>query len=192
MKIFVDFDDTLAKSSEVVVEYLNQRYGLNKTIEDVHDWCYRSVYKQMTPTLVEAIYSGDYFWNNIRLFDKAVGVLAEHEVYLCTCGSDANLGRKSAFLKERRLPYKEAFVKTADGKFGKDKCMYDMAGAIQIDDRVDALLYTNAAVKILFKNGNDYTWQKLPKHTNILVVNTWDEIEEIVRWYSDNQDFSSC
>ena len=192
MKIFVDFDDTLAKSSEVVVEYLNQRYGLNKTIEDVHDWCYRSVYKQMTPMLVEAIYSGDYFWNNIRLFDKAVDILAEHDVYLCTCGSNANLGRKSAFLKERCLPYKEAFVKTSEGKFGKDKRMYDMAGAIQIDDRVDALLYTNAAVKILFKNGNDHIWQKLPKHTNILVVNTWDEIEEIVRWYSDNQDFSSC
>ena len=192
MKIFVDFDDTLAKSSEVVVEYLNQRYGLNKTTKDIHDWCYRSVCKQMTSTLVEAIYSGDYFWNNIRLFDKAVDILSEHDVYLCTCGSDANLGRKSAFLKERRLPYKEAFVNTADGKTGKDKRMYDMAGAIQIDDRVDALLYTNAAVKILFKNGNDYTWQKLPKHTNILVVNTWDEIEEIVRWYSDNQDFSSC
>lgn len=192
MKIFVDFDDTLAKSSDVVVEYLNDRYSLNKTTQDVHDWCYRSICKQMTPTLVEAIYSGDYFWNNVQLFDDAVDVLAGHDVYLCTCGSDANLEKKSVFLKERGLPYKEAFVKTSDGNSGKDKRMYDMAGAIQIDDRVDALLYTNAAVKILFKNGNNHTWQKLPAHTNILVVNTWDEIKEIVRWYSDNQSFSAC
>lgn len=192
MKIFVDFDDTLAKSSDVVVEYLNQRYGLNKTTRDIHDWCYRSICKQMTPVLVEAIYSGDYFWNNIQLFDGATDTLAKHDIYLCTCGSDANLKRKSAFLKEHGLSYKEAFVKTSDGNSGKDKCMYDMAGAIQIDDRVDALLYTNAAVKILFKNGNNHTWQKLPAHTNILVVNTWDEIEEIVRWYSDNQSFSAC
>lgn len=192
MKIFVDFDDTLAKSSDVVVEYLNERYGLNKTTQDIHDWCYRSICKQMTPTLVETIYSGDYFWNNVQLFGGAVDVLAGHDVYLCTCGSDANLKRKSVFLKERGLPYKEAFVKTSDGNSGKDKRMYDMAGAIQIDDRADALLYTNAAVKILFKNGNNHTWQRLPAHTDILVVNTWDEIKEIVRWYSDNQSFSAC
>ena len=188
MKVFVDFDDTLARSSETVVKYLNQKYGLNKTADDVHDWCFRSIWKYMNPLLVEIIFASDFFWSDIRLFDKAVDVLRGHEVTLCTCGSKKNLECKRKFIADNNLGYAEAFVDISDGtKSGKDKRDFDMAGAIQIDDRVDSLLYTNAAVKILFKNGHNHTWQIVPAGSGIYAVDTWDEIEEIVRWFNDNQ-----
>ena len=147
MKIFVDFDDTLAMSSVTVVQYLNERYGLNKAANDVHDWCYRSIYRHMTPKMVEDIYAGDYFWGNVNLFHDAVDTLRGHEVTVCSCGCSENLRRKAQFLSESNLGYGMAFINTEGGKkSGKDKCEFDMTGAVQIDDRVDSLLYTNAAV----------------------------------------------
>lgn len=190
MKIFVDFDDTLAMSSATVVQYLNERYGLSKAVADVHDWCYRSIYRHMTPKMVEDIYAGDYFWENVNLFHNAVDILRGHEVTVCSCGCSENLRRKAQFLSESSLGYGMAFINTEGGKkSGKDKCEFDMAGAIQIDDRVDSLLYTNAAVKILFKNGNNHTWQNVPSGANIYVVDTWEEIKELLRWFNDNPDF---
>lgn len=192
MKIFVDFDDTLAMSSVTVVQYLNERYGLSKAVTDVHDWCYRSIYRHMTPKMVEDIYAGDYFWENVSLFHNAVDILRGHEVTVCSCGCSENLRRKAQFLSESSLGYGMAFINTDGGKkSGKDKCEFDMAGAIQIDDRVDSLLYTNAAVKILFKNGNNHTWQNVPSGANIYVVDTWEEIKELLRWFNDNPDFSA-
>lgn len=190
MKIFVDFDDTLAMSSATVVNYLNEKYGLSKTVNDVHDWCYRSVYRHMTPKMVEDVYAGDYFWNNVALFRDAVDILRGHDVTVCSCGCSENLRRKAQFISESALGYGIAFIDTQGGrKSGRDKCEFDMAGAVQIDDRVDSLLYTNAAVKILFKNGNSHTWQKIPAGADIYVVDTWQEIEELLRWFNDNPDF---
>lgn len=190
MKIFVDFDDTLAMSNATVVNYLNEKYGLSKTVNDVHDWCYRSVYRHMTPKMVEDVYAGDYFWNNVALFRDAVDILRGHDVTVCSCGCSENLRRKAQFISESALGYGIAFIDTQGGrKSGRDKCEFDMAGAVQIDDRVDSLLYTNAAVKILFKNGNSHTWQKIPAGADIYVVDTWQEIEELLRWFNDNPDF---
>lgn len=190
MKIFVDFDDTLAMSSATVVDYLNEKYGSSKTVNDVHDWCYRSVYRHMTPKMVEDVYAGDYFWNNVALFRDAVDILRGHDVTVCSCGCSENLRRKAQFISESALGYGIAFIDTQGGrKSGRDKCEFDMAGAVQIDDRVDSLLYTNAAVKILFKNGNSHTWQKIPAGADIYVVDTWQEIEELLRWFNDNPDF---
>lgn len=185
LRVFVDFDDTLARSSETVVNYFNERYGLSKTEDDIHDWCYRSIYRGSSPELTNAIYAGDYFWSNVKLFDGAVDILDGHNVSLCTCGNEENLRRKHLFLVEHGLPYKEAFIDTRTG-FGRDKCRFDMTGAIQIDDRTDALLHTNAAVKILFKNFHNHEWQHIPAGANIYAVDTWDEIKEIMGWFNDN------
>lgn len=119
------------------------------------------------------------------MFDGAVDILGDNDVSLCTCGNEENLRRKHLFLVEHGLPYKEAFIDTRTG-FGRDKCRFDMTGAIQIDDRTDALLHTNAAVKILFKNFHNHEWQRVPAGADIYAVDTWDEIKEIMGWFNDN------
>ena len=46
-KIYIDIDDVLINTSEVVIELLNLTYDLNppKTIYDLKDWEYRSIYR---------------------------------------------------------------------------------------------------------------------------------------------------
>ena len=97
-------------SSVTVVQYLNERYGLNKAASDVHDWCYRSIYRHMTPKMVEDIYAGDYFWENVGLFHDAVDILRGHEVTVCSCGCSENLQIITSFITVVIISQKMAFV----------------------------------------------------------------------------------
>ena len=51
-KVVFDFDDTLVKSSEEIIRQINNKYNLNKTIDDLTDWNYSSIYKELKETEV--------------------------------------------------------------------------------------------------------------------------------------------
>ena len=53
--IFLDVDDVLLNSSAAVVAILNQRYGINKTLDDLVDWGYKSIYRNLTKEQVSEI-----------------------------------------------------------------------------------------------------------------------------------------
>lgn len=44
IKIYFDVDDTILNSSEAVIEILSHKYKINKTIKDLKDWNYQSIY----------------------------------------------------------------------------------------------------------------------------------------------------
>lgn len=54
IKLFLDADDTILKSSKTVVDILNKRFNISppKTERDVKDWKYRSVYHQCTNEII--------------------------------------------------------------------------------------------------------------------------------------------
>jgi hypothetical protein len=180
VKIFCDFDDTFARSSKRIVEMMNEDYNLNKTEDDVHDWPYRSIYRNMTEERVVELYEDDRMFECLELFDDAIETLYLHEVHFCTAGTLLNLKKKKLYLdKVMNQPFWYAPVPNGD------KSIYDMSDAIQIDDRVDNLLHTNAKVKILFKNHKNHTWQNVPANSGIYVVNTWEEIKQIIKFLED-------
>ena len=63
------------------------------------------------------------------------------------------------------------------------KKQVDMSDGIQIDD-CTAALDTNASLKILYKDNHNFSWQSDYSNTNIMVVNNWEEIDEIISFYS--------
>ena len=58
-----------------------------------------------------------------------------------------------------------------------------MADSIQIDDCTKEL-NTNAQIKILYKSSNNFPWQQDYENTSILIANTWEEISDVVSFYS--------
>ena len=64
--IFLDVDDILLDSSAAVVAILNQRYGLNKTLDDLFDWGYKSIYRNLTKEQVNEIYESEEFWSSVK------------------------------------------------------------------------------------------------------------------------------
>ena len=64
--LYVDCDDTVLESSETVIKILNKRYGLDKTIDDLRDWNYKSIVKELSQEELYKIYESDEFWDDIR------------------------------------------------------------------------------------------------------------------------------
>ena len=64
-----------------------------------------------------------------------------------------------------------------------------MEYGIQIDDRVDCLMGTNANIKILIKNNKDVVWNKTDRISeSFYIINEWKEIVEILKFAYENPD----
>lgn len=186
MKLFVDFDDTIVNSSEEVIKILNKRYGLDKSIRDLHDWKYHSIYKDIKQKEICSIYDSNEFWNHIKVYDGFNKVAELNEIAVCSCGDTENLIKKKKFINSNFKDFSTYFLNTELGYTGRNKNLFDMSNSIQVDDVFENLFYTNASLKILFKNFNNFTWQEVVPMENLYVVNTWEEIYDIVRWFNGN------
>lgn len=75
--IAIDFDSVLNKLLESWIEYLNNCYGLRKTIQDIKHWDMSKNYPEL---LEHEIYSPLYdpiFWSGVPLADNAKSVIKE-------------------------------------------------------------------------------------------------------------------
>ena len=175
MKIYCDVDNTLIDSDSCIVDLINLRYNTGKTTDDIRDYGYRSIYKFLTDEIVESFFESDDFFKNVRFFDNALEILAEHEIDFCTLGTSANIQKKKAFLSS--AIGKNAVMTPVKNH---NKATVNMHGAVQIDDIAKNLLHTSAKTKILFRNYKNYTWQNVSPNSGIYVVDTWLEIKQIL------------
>lgn len=187
MNIFLDFDNTLVDSNNIVIKYINNKYNINNNKNNLKDYYYKSLYRNITNKEIEYIYESDFFWNSAgeELFTDALKIFEGNNINICSCGTRLNLEKKSHFLDCLGLNYRKAYILSSDGLRNNMKSIYDMHGAIQIDDIPECLYDTNASLKILFTNGEDNHWQKLRPNCDIYVANSWNEIFEIIRWFKN-------
>ena len=200
IKLFLDADDTVLQSSETIISILNNKYNINppKSLNDLKDWGFRSIYKNLTRHDVGALFESDEFFDKVQISKTFANFYAlnkdKFDVTIVTTGTRENLDKKKtyfekAFGSEMRyvgLP----FLKDEFGEYvwNYDKSSVDMQYGIQIDDRIDALRDTNASLKILIKNG-DYHWNQAEYYANIpnlYVVHSWEEAIQIILFAYDN------
>lgn len=187
--LFVDFDDTMVESHKAIISLLNERYGVNKTEEDLIDWGYQSIAKTNSEE-IRTLYESEDFWKSLRFKPgcyEALSRLAQNYL-LCIVskGTKKNLEKKEQWLKEN-LRCEWEFIGIENNVCKNDKALskrnIDMHDCIQIDD-VCGALDTNAQIKILYKDYHNYDWQQDYVNSNILVVDSWKEIEEIVNFFN--------
>lgn len=181
--IYVDFDNTIVESNQRIIELLNERYGLSKTEADLLDYGFQSI-APITEEEKLALFESDDFFNNLKfksdflkVFNKYCGQV---EFIITTKGTPNNLLKKEAWIKEH-IPYQVKFIGINNG--GLSKKQVNMSDGIQIDD-CTAALDTNASLKILYKDNHNFSWQSDYSNTDIMVVNNWEEIDEIISFYS--------
>ena len=101
-KIVLDFDDTLVKSSEQIIRMLNERYGLNKSIKDLTDWSYTSIYPRISIKEITELYASPQFFEQVHWNDSALKFILwfrdEYHFIICSKGSKENLRQKERFL----------------------------------------------------------------------------------------------
>lgn len=191
MKIFLDCDDTIMNSSECIIGLLNKKNGTNKTIKDLKDFHYRSIDKTLTDEDVIKLFESDEFWDSVDYNNGFLEIKdfidTNFDVEVVSCGTELNLKKKKEKLKP--LGYKFTGILIKDDSNLCKKCI-DMQNGIQIDDNMSSMSNTNAAIKILFQNNNDFTWNKpKPNADNLYVVQTWKEIFRVLEFLKKNPEF---
>lgn len=191
MRIFLDCDDTIINSSECIIDLLNRKNGTNKTIKDLKDFHYRSIDKTLTDADVIRLFESNDFWGSVEYNSDFLDVKdfldANFDIEIVSCGTEMNLKKKKEKLKP--LGYKFTGILIKDDSNLCKRCI-NMQDGIQIDDNMESMENTNAAIKILFQNNNDFTWNK-PKSNidNLYVVQSWKEIFQILEFLKKNPDF---
>ena len=191
VKIFLDCDDTIINSSECIIDLLNKRNGTNKTIDDLKDFHYRSIDKTLSNDDVVKLFESDDFWSSVRYnldFLKYNRFLDNNfEVEVVSCGTKPNLEKKKKYLED--IGYKFTGILIGDDINLCKRCI-NMHGGIQIDDNIKSIENTNATIKILLQNGHDFPWNKVkPNIDNLYVVQTWEEIYQILEFLKKNPEF---
>lgn len=191
VKIFLDCDDTIINSSECIIDLLNKKNGTNKTIRDLKDFNYRSIDRTLTGEDVIRLFESDEFWSlvdyNSGFLDVKDFIDSNFDVEIVSCGTELNLKKKKGKLAS--LGYSFTGVPIRDNLNLCKKCI-NMQNGIQIDDNMSSMENTNAAIKILFQNNNDFTWNK-PKSNidNLYIAQTWKEIYQILEFFKKNPEF---
>jgi len=181
--VYVDFDNTIVESNQKVIEILNDKYGLNKSEDDLEDYGYTSI-APITEEEKLGIFESDEFFSNLKFKSDFLKVLNKYDgkvkFVITTKGTAENLKKKEQWIKEN-IPGNISFVGITNNSLSKRQV--DMTNGIQIDD-CTAALDTNADIKILYKDNHNFNWQSNYNNTDILVVNTWLEIDDILSFYS--------
>ena len=181
--VYVDFDNTIVESNQKVIEILNNKYGLNKSEDDLEDYGYTSI-APITEEEKLGIFESDEFFSNLKFKSDFLKVLNKYDgkvkFVITTKGTAENLKKKEQWIKEN-IPGNISFVGITNNSLSKRQV--DMTNGIQIDD-CTAALDTNADIKILYKDNHNFNWQSNYNNTDILVVNTWLEIDDILSFYS--------
>ena len=194
IKLFIDADDTILKSSETTIDILNKKFNIMppKTFDDIHDWGYRSIYGQCTDEIINDVYDSDEFFEQVEIYEDFLNFYNSHENdfewYIVTKGHEKNIKNKEEYFK-KHLPRAKVigckFKSYNDKKY--DKSHIDMSYGIQIDDRTDCLIGTNSDTKILFKNKAERYWNQInDANEDIYIANEWKEIIDILEFAANN------
>lgn len=183
-KIFLDFDNTLVESDKRIIEILNKRYNLNKTENDLTDCYYTSIYNKVTEEEIEDIFASEEFFDGLEFkpfaYDMFNKYKDKYEIVITTKGSWYNLELKESWIRNH-LDSEVSFLGLSGD--AHDKSSVNMKNGIQIDDNSNCLR-TNAGIKILYKDNHNYPWQRKYINKNILLVDSWEQIDEILEFYS--------
>lgn len=206
--IFLDVDDVLLDSSVAVIAILNQRYGLNKTLDDMFDWGYKSIYRNLTKEQVSEIYESEEFWSTVKpnetlmkvledSEDDEQGIWQQYNWILLTKGSKESLKKKLDYLNAipffERNKSKWRYFGLSHGEKKQD---VHMLGRIQIDDNYSFLNRTDADLKILVKNGKDTKFNRPKVETenleNLYIVDNISQVFEILEFITklDTEDIN--
>ena len=191
--IVLDFDDTLVRSSEQIIKMLNEKYGLDKSIEDLSDWSYRNIYHNITEKELSDLFASGNFFAGVKYNEGVIPFLNyaqdKYKIVICSKGTPNNLYYKELFCTAMfaaleldgefiGIEIGDVFDSTLDkSKIDFSECLF------AVDDNTNALMSMNVPCKILLKNYHEQYWNKTPiNEPNLYVINDFYELINICKF----------
>ena len=168
----------VADDIEILAKNMSSIISKNERVENVK-------YVLNGEEEINEIYASKEFFDNVKFNEEFVSVYEKYKDVFNFCvvtkGTQKNLARKREKVMER---FPEMgfigirFITKEATDFEKNSV--NMRHGIQIDDRLDCL-QTNAAYKILLRNGLEVPWNNYQgvNMDNLYVVDNWKQIEEV-------------
>ena len=190
MKLFIDFDNTIANSSEVIVDMLNEHFGKNENFEKLRKYDFSDLFPECSYWDIEKFFNSDEMFERLKIFPNMIETVDAFkdffdEISIVTIGTKDNLENKKRFLKENNL---ELTFYGIENNGRSDKSSIDMHNGVFIDDHIGCLHSSNAKTKILMKNVENGEWNKVEPNDDIYVVNNWYEVYSIFDFIKKNKE----
>lgn len=190
MKLFIDFDNTIANSSEVIVDMLNEHFGKHENFEKLRKYDFSDLFPECSYWDIEKFFNSDEMFERLKIFPNMIETVDTFkdffdEISIVTIGTKDNLENKKRFLKENNL---ELTFYGIENNGRSDKSSVDMHNGVFIDDHIGCLHSSNAKIKILMKNVENGEWNKVEPNDDIYVVNNWYEVYSIFDFIKKNKE----
>ena len=190
MKLFIDFDNTIANSSEVIVDMLNEHFDKNENFEKLRKYDFSDLFPECSYWDIEKFFNSDEMFERLKIFPNMIETVDAFkdffdEISIVTIGTKDNLENKKRFLKENNL---ELTFYGIENNGRSDKSSVDMHNDVFIDDHIGCLHSSNAKIKILMKNVENGEWNKVEPNDDIYVVNNWYEVYSIFDFIKKNKE----
>lgn len=190
MKLFIDFDNTIANSSEVIVDMLNEHFDKNENFEKLRKYDFSDLFPECSYWDIEKFFNSDEMFERLKIFPNMIETVDAFkdffdEISIVTIGTKDNLENKKRFLKENNL---ELTFYGIENNGRSDKSSVDMHNGVFIDDHIGCLHSSNAKIKILMKNVENGKWNKVEPNDDIYVVNNWYEVYSIFDFIKRNKE----
>lgn len=192
-KIYLDADDTIMNSSLAIIDIANKKFKTNKTIDDLKDWGYESIFKNTDDFNTVSLYESDLFFQTVtpnrEFVDFYKKYKKELDFFVVTLGTEKNLEKKQKWFEDF-FPEMTFFgiginPKTSEN-IAFNKSIVDMSNSIQVDDRFDCVKHTNASVKMVLKNNRDFYWANQTDIANFYYMDNWDMIDQSIDFILSN------
>lgn len=187
IKLYLDFDNTIVNTNEVAIDYFNKKFGTSKDIRKLKKYNFKDLFESLTDKEIQKFFSSDYLYKNITFlescYDKLYSIRNYIDAHVVTICCNENIGYKTDWISEN-MPIVSKTTCVVKGN--NDKSSIDMSDGIFIDDHIECLRSSNAKIKILYKYWQDTEWNEYDNLDEVYVVNSWDEITEILKFYIEN------
>lgn len=181
LTILVDMDDTIEELLDPWLDYLNKKYSLHVTRDDVTSWDICQTFPMLTEEQVFEPLGDEELWKKVKPYPDAVEYLQRliedgHIVYIVTASHYHTIDMKLNHVLFKYFP----FIKYDDIIIARRKDM--IRGDVLIDDNPFNLL--NGVHKgILFDKPHNQ-WCDTTK-SGICRAYNWQEIYDIIQQMSD-------
>lgn len=194
IKLFLDFDETITLSTKQFVKVANKKFNVNKDWHESRLWNFTDLYPEITVKDVNEIFRSDDFFVDLEphkgVIETIESLKDKIDLHIATIGIKENLNKKVKWIKDnlKDIEFEFTGILDDDGDIIYDKSSIDMSDSIFIDDRIDNLRSSNAKLKILYKDYRNYSWQETDCSDDIYIVNSWEEIYEILSFFIKHKE----
>lgn len=181
MKIAIDIDNTIIRTTATLVHYINERLPVNLKMSDITTYSIESALPEQYRWIVEAGFRDKLMWKEVTLLPSAVEVIEllyneGHDIWFATSSLPENLRKKINHLS-RNLPFfPENFVWRHTINL-QDKSLLNVD--VLIDDCLGYLLHPDRKyVSIVL----DYPWNQTEGNIpNLLRAYSWWSIYDNIK-----------